>query len=88
MVDLNNNTRRGQLSKKEAQSHRGGEGGRERETKSDSGGEKMFGGCYGLRCGREGLKEGKWLGRGKEGHRRMKRAKKECLSVEAVEHDH
>ncbi len=27
MVDLNNNTRRGQQSKKEAQSHRGGEGG-------------------------------------------------------------
>lgn len=87
MVDLNNNTRRGQLSKKEAQSHRGGEGGRKRETKSDSGEEKTFGGCHGLRCGREGLKEGKWLGRGKEGHRRMKRAKKECLSVEAVEHD-
>lgn len=88
MVELNNNTRRGQQSKKEAQSHRGGEGGRKRETKSDSGEEKTFGGCYGLRCGREGLKEGKWLGRGKEGHRRMKRAKKECLSVEAVEHDH
>lgn len=76
MVDLNNNTRRGQLSKKEAQSHRGGEGGRERETKSDSGGEKTFGGVMGWDVGERGWKRANGWEEAKRGTDEWKGPKK------------
>lgn len=76
MVDLNNNTRRGQLSKKEAQSHRGGEGGRERETKSDSGGEKTFRGVLWVEMWARGAERGQMAGKRQRGAQTNEKGKK------------
>lgn len=76
MVDLNNNTRRGQQSKKEAQSHRGGEGGRNQETKSDSGEEKTFGGVMGWDLGERGWKRANGWEEAKRGTDEWKGPKK------------
>lgn len=67
MVELNNNTRRGQQSKKEAQSHRGGEGQRKRETKSDLGEEKTFGGVLWVEMWARGAERGQMAGKRQRG---------------------
>lgn len=85
IVGSNNNTRRGQLSKR-SQSHREG-------WRAGEGGGLLREGAEGLQkkhqglCGKmwHRLKEGEWLGRG---IRQWKGGRKETLFPEAVEHDH